>query len=1432
LLDLKVVKKLFRLLLLSFCFLAVSTDSFGQTLIMNEVSNGPSGNQEYVEFAVIDTTVSYDCNVSTPPCIDIRGWIFDDNSGYHGSSGIAGGAVRFSSNSLWSCVPLGTIIVIYNDADPNPQMPPADLSLNDGNCRIIAPISSTTLFERNSTTPGAIACSYPATGWTAGGTWSNTLLANTGDCARIVDLNGCEVFSVCWAAANQNTLIYFSSGGSGSQNVWYFNYGAPNDQSNWSEGSAAVGGNQTPGVANNTLNQAYIGQFNNGCTPISELTVTAASSNAACACDGSATATATGSIPGYSYSWYDSNFVPIGQTSPTANGLCAGTYHVVVTSSIGCADTASVDITSNSSISATVNSSTICEGSSAALIATPGASGSYSYSWTVPTGVTNPGNAASFTSGTAGTYSVVITNTVTGCSSSPASGTLTVNPNPTPTVNNPVVCQGNSALVTADLGTAGSFSYSWTVPTGVSNPGNVPSFTTGTAGTYSVVVSNTVTGCSSLPASGSVTLNPSPVATVNSAAVCAGSTATLTADPGAAGNFSYSWTVPTGVTNPGNVPSFTAGTAGTYSVVVTNTVTGCSNSPASGTVTLNPNPVATVNSAAVCTGNTEMLTADPGAAGSFSYSWTVPTGVTNPGDLPSFTTGTAGTYSVVITNTVTGCSSSPASGTVTLNPNPVATVNSAAVCAGNTATLTADPGATGNFSYSWTVPTGVTNPGNVSSFTSGTAGTYSVVITNTVTGCTSSPASGTVTLNPNPVATVNSATVCTGNTATLTADSGAAGNFSYSWTVPTGVTNPGNVPSLTTGTAGTYSVVVTNTVTGCSSLPASGIVAVNPIPSLTVNNPSACEGNSGTFTATPSETGNYIYSWTTPQGATQPGDVVTFTTSVEGIYSVFITNTNTSCISAEVSGVFTVNALPEASISGTTLVCQNDTPPLIMFTGMNGIEPYIFTYNLNNGPNVSVNSTGNTATIPVPTSTSGTFTFNLVSVQDGSLSACSQNQAGVVTITVNPLPTATLTGTTEVCEGGPSPSVTFSGMGGQSPYTFSYSLNEGTPQTITSIGNSVSLPLPASTAGVFSISLIGVEEGSQTTCYQNQSATAVITVHPAPDVSAGPDLTVCEGQSVTLIGQGALNYTWDNGVSNGISFVPSLGLSTYTVTGTTAEGCTGEDQVEISVLSSFQASFSADVTTGCAPLTVAFTNTSGVSNYCVWSFSNGQQIEDCGTVNMTFNDPGCYDVELTVGLDGCSTTFSASSFVCVDNYPEADFQPSTFSISEMDNVVQFTNESIGASSFEWNFGDGSSSTSTVNAVHEFDATDASNFEVTLIAYSDFGCSDTSVVVIESGEDLIYYVPNAFTPDGDIYNQTFKPVFTSGFDPYNYQLLIFNRWGEIVFESNNFEIGWDGSYGSGEYIFNCKSDIYTWKITFKTRDGDERKQLTGHVSLLR
>jgi len=161
-----------------------------QTLIINEVSQGVFGNMEWVELVVVDTTVVYNCSNSNPPCIDIRGWIFDDNSGYHGPAGIAAGAIRFSNDPMWACVPLGTIILIYNSAQIDPSIPAADVSLADGNCRIVAPVDNPSLFESNPTTPGAIACSYPATGWVPGGNWNNTLLANTGDCARIVNLQG------------------------------------------------------------------------------------------------------------------------------------------------------------------------------------------------------------------------------------------------------------------------------------------------------------------------------------------------------------------------------------------------------------------------------------------------------------------------------------------------------------------------------------------------------------------------------------------------------------------------------------------------------------------------------------------------------------------------------------------------------------------------------------------------------------------------------------------------------------------------------------------------------------------------------------------------------------------------------------------------------------------------------------------------------------------------------------------------------------------------------------------------------------------------------------------------------------------------------------------------------------------------------------------
>jgi gliding motility-associated-like protein len=115
----------------------------------------------------------------------------------------------------------------------------------------------------------------------------------------------------------------------------------------------------------------------------------------------------------------------------------------------------------------------------------------------------------------------------------------------------------------------------------------------------------------------------------------------------------------------------------------------------------------------------------------------------------------------------------------------------------------------------------------------------------------------------------------------------------------------------------------------------------------------------------------------------------------------------------------------------------------------------------------------------------------------------------------------------------------------------------------------------------------------------------------------------------------------------------------------------------------------------------------------------------------------------------------------------------------------------------------------------------------LIAYSG-ACSDTAQQIVVIDNEPIFYVPNTFTPDEDNFNPTFLPVFTAGFDIFNYNLLIFNRWGEVIFESNNALIGWDGTY-SGEV---CQDGTYIWQITFKEIGKDKRIVVRGHVNLLR
>jgi gliding motility-associated-like protein len=178
--------------------------------------------------------------------------------------------------------------------------------------------------------------------------------------------------------------------------------------------------------------------------------------------------------------------------------------------------------------------------------------------------------------------------------------------------------------------------------------------------------------------------------------------------------------------------------------------------------------------------------------------------------------------------------------------------------------------------------------------------------------------------------------------------------------------------------------------------------------------------------------------------------------------------------------------------------------------------------------------------------------------------------------------------------------------------------------------------------------------------------------------------------------------------------------------------------------------------------------------------------------------------------------------------PVASFTPAPGILTELDPVSVMSNSSTGAVAYDWDFGDGSAGSNEEDPEHTFPVVPIQNYLVSLTAISEHGCIDTVSHLVIINEVLIYYVPNAFTPDDDEFNQTFKPVFTSGFDPFDFNMTIFDRWGEVVFETENHEIGWDGTY-AGQIAMD---GAYTWRIEVKTKPTDERMLITGHLVLLR
>jgi gliding motility-associated-like protein len=491
-----------------------------------------------------------------------------------------------------------------------------------------------------------------------------------------------------------------------------------------------------------------------------------------------------------------------------------------------------------------------------------------------------------------------------------------------------------------------------------------------------------------------------------------------------------------------------------------------------------------------------------------------------------------------------------------------------------------------------------------------------------------------------------------------------------------------------------------------------------------------------------------------------------------------------------VSNNITISVLPIPTVSiNSTTICNGETATLTASVNPTG-GTYLWSTNSQTTSSITVN----------PTNTS---TFSLLY----SLAGCQQSAQS--TVTVNLIPTATVNNTT-ICVG-----------------------ESGTLTATTNPSGGTYLWTPSGqTASSLTVSPI------TNTTYQLQYtlngcaapiASGTVTVTPLPTLAINSP-SICDGDNAVItvipsIPGGTFLWLPDGQTSSSIAVSPS-NTTTYSVLYTVANCPAVTEVATVTVNSVGNVSFLADKLTGCAPLNVEFTNTSEYLGNCSWQINNSI-IPTC-ELSYTFTTPGCYNVSLTINGNGCSSTYGVADFICVEATPNASFTSSFSTFNTSPQSLSFTNFSTGASSYYWNFGNGNSSTLTNPEILFTNTQNGAN--VWLYAFSSSGCIDSAYLYIPFDEGEIFYIPNTFTPDGDMYNQTFKPVFTSGFDPYNYELIIFNRWGEIVFVSLDPSIGWDGSYG--DKGLDVADGTFTYKVTYKNPKKDERKIVKGHVNMIR
>ncbi|MDF2448156.1 MAG: hypothetical protein K0R26_660 [Bacteroidota bacterium] len=909
------------------------------------------------------------------------------------------------------------------------------------------------------------------------------------------------------------------------------------------------------------------------------------------------------------------------------------------------------------------------------------------------------------------------------------------------------------------LNASGATSYSWQ-PGASLNITTTPTVISSPLVTTDYTVTGTdINGCVNSNTT-SVMVNPLPVIVSLSDTMCFGQAVTLNAS--GADTFSWSPSISLNASTGATVsanPTITT----TYTISGTD-LNGCLNTSTVAAV-VNPLPLLSSTNNTLCIGSSATLS----VTGADSYTW-------NPGadlntDLGSsvITTATVtSTYTVTATD-LNGCVDSTTA-SIVVNPLPLITATGNTICIGLSGALTANGGDT----YTWT-PSSFLNSTNGATViaTPTLTSTYSVTGTDT-NGCANTTTTS-VTVNNLPILTATSNTVCLGSSGEISS-SGAA---TYTWSPNTSLSSVNGAsviasPSITT----TYTVIGTD-LNGCINS-STTTVNVNALPNVTSSpNFSMCSGTTGSLTAAGAES----YTWTPAINlSSQTGSFVTSTTNVTETYTVSGTDQN-SCINTSVTSI-TVVTTPTLSVnSSSTIICPASSATLTA----TGATNYSWS------PSTGLSSNTGSVVISSPATTQ---TYTIV----GANSDCFDTEEIAITVTVNPTISAN---SQSICS---TQSASISASGADT-YTWSPAIHLNTATS----SNVVSTPPSTEVYTVTGASPLG--------CVN--TTTLEVFVIPTPTLSAlSSSSVVCAGVSATLIAHGATTYSWSpssvSSPTSNITVVSPSTTITYTVTGTNGPpvfGCVDSKTVQVAVTPL------PVIIPGPNPIICEGQSTviyaTGATTYTWSPFIGVDEVHDSTT---TVYPPGFGITVYTVTgtKNNCSST--ATVQITINALPVLTAgQDSTINI---DNVITLNgtgNTAVGfiASSTGVPFDCNYCPTVTVNPQE--------NTCYTLEGISPEGCKNKDVVCITVTKNWDVYIPNAFTPNGDLNNEVFIPM---GFGIAEIKLTIFNRWGEKIFESNGESTGWDGKH-KGQL---CEQGVYIYQAEVKAMSG-QMVIKTGHITLL-